>query len=36
MTLVNQTKTRDREFVVTREELAARASGVDDGSLLSV
>ena len=26
VTLVNQTKTRDREFVVTREELAARAS----------
>jgi len=26
VTLVNQTKTRDREFVVTREELAARAA----------
>ena len=26
VTLVNQTKTRDRECVVTREELAARAS----------
>ena len=36
VTLVNQTKTRDREFVVTREELAARASAESTyGSLLS-
>ena len=35
VTLVNQTKTRDREFVV-REELAARASAESTyGSLLS-